>query len=98
MDSEYIRPFAASARFAVSARTLARWARFGWISTSRVGRVRLYRLADIERVIDANTTAPTEAPNETPPSAPESTLPENWWVTDFWADADLTAAGRGRRR
>jgi hypothetical protein len=96
MDALYIQPAAASARFGVSRRTLDRWARFGWISTSRVGRVRLYRLVDIQRVIDAGTTAPTETPITT--LAPEPTLPEQWWVTDFWADADLTAAGRGRRR
>lgn len=98
MDAEYVRPAAASARFSVSRRTLDRWARFGWISVSRIDRVRLYRLSEIQRVIDANTAAPTEAPNETPTPAPELTLPENWWVTDFWVDADLTASGRGRRR
>lgn len=96
MDSEYIRPAAASARFSVSKRTLSRWARFGWISTSRIGRCRLYRASDIAELIARNETRRDETTVTTTP-APESTLPENWWVTDFWADADLTAAGRGRR-
>jgi len=95
MDAEYIRPAAASTRFSVSARTLSRWARFGWIGTSRIGGVRLYRASDIEDLIARNETRRAVVPM---PAAAPAPMPEQWWNTDFWADADRISASRGGRR
>lgn len=54
MKPAYLRPEDAAAYASIGVRTLYRWIATGKIKPAKIGRVRLVRVADLDRLIDSH--------------------------------------------